>query len=67
MTEGVRYRIGIATQGFRGGVSGQNFYINETITLDEGKLNVDIIETVPVTTIEVVSVEVSSLEVEGAY
>jgi len=59
-------RLSIATRGFRG-TFGINNYINETLTLDEGQLNVDIIETVPVATIEVVSVEVSSLDVEGAF
>jgi hypothetical protein len=59
-------RLAIATRGFRG-TFGINNYINETLTLDEGQLNVDIIETVPVATIEVVSVEVSSLDVEGAF
>ena len=59
-------RLAVATRGFRGNI-GEKFYINETLTLDEGQLNVDIIETVPVATIEVVSVEVSSLDVEGAF
>jgi hypothetical protein len=59
-------RLAIATMGYR---STQEFktYINEEIALNEGELNVDIIETVPVATIEVVSVEVSSLDVEGAF
>jgi hypothetical protein len=59
-------RLAIATRGFRG-TFGINNYINETLTLDEGQLNVNIIETVPVVSIEVVSVEVSSLDVEGAF
>ena len=59
-------RLAIATRGFRG-TFGINNYINETLTLDEGEVNIDILETVPVATIEVVSVEVSSLDVEGAF
>ena len=58
-------QLAIATRGFRGTFSVNN-YINETISLDEGLVNVDIIETVPVATVEVVSVEVSSLDIEGA-
>lgn len=56
----------MATRGFRGTFEVNN-YINETLALDEGQLNVDIIETVPVATIEVVSVEISSLDIEGAF
>jgi len=58
-------RLAIATRGFRG-TFGINNYINEELVLDEGELNVNILETVPVATIEVVSVEVSSLDIEGA-
>jgi len=35
MTEGVRYRIGIATRGFRGGSGGGNVYITETVELSD--------------------------------
>lgn len=58
-------RLAIATMGYR---STQEIktYINEELSLDEGEVNVDIFETVPVATIEVVSVEVSSLDIEGA-
>jgi len=59
-------RLAIATRGFRGTFAINN-YINEELVLDEGELNVDILETVPVATIEVVSVEVSSLDIEGAF
>jgi hypothetical protein len=59
-------RLAVATRGFRGTFEVNN-YINETLSLNEGELNVDIIETVPVATIEVVSVKVSSLDVEGAF
>jgi hypothetical protein len=59
-------QLAIATRGFRGNI-GEISYINETLTLDEGQLNVNIIETGPVVSIEVVSVEVSSLDVEGAF
>tara|TARA_R110000868_G_scaffold354143_1_gene615428 strand:- start:82 stop:276 length:195 start_codon:yes stop_codon:yes gene_type:complete len=59
-------RLAVATRGFRG-TFGINNYINETLALDEGLVNIDIVETVPVATIEVVSVEVSSLDVEGAF
>ena len=58
-------QLAIATRGFRGNI-GEKFYLNETISLDEGLVNVDIVETVPVATIEVISVEVSSLDIEGA-
>jgi hypothetical protein len=58
-------QLAIATRGFRGNI-GEKFYINEELTLNEGEVNVDIFETVPVATIEVVSVEVSSLDIEGA-
>ena len=58
-------QLAIATRGFRGNF-GEKFYLNETISLDEGLVNVDIVETVPVATIEVISVEVSSLDIEGA-
>ena len=59
-------QLAIATRGFRGSF-GEKFYINETISLDEGQINVNIEEAVPVATIEVVSVEVSSLDIEGAF
>jgi hypothetical protein len=58
-------QLAVATRGFRG-TFGEKFYVNEAISLDEGTLNVDIIETVPVATIEVISVEVSSIDIEGA-
>ena len=58
-------QLAIATRGFRGDI-GEKFYLNETISLDEGQINVNIEEAVPVATIEVVSVEVSSLDIEGA-
>jgi len=58
-------QLAIATRGFRGTFA-EKFYINEEISLDEGSVNISIIETVPVATIEVVSVEVSSLDIEGA-
>jgi len=66
MRSGKNFRLSVATRGFRGTFEVNN-YINETLAIDEGQLNVDIIETVPVATIEVVSVEVSSLDVEGAF
>jgi len=59
-------RLAIATRGFRG-TFGINNYINEELVLDEGELNVDILETVPVASIEIVSVDVASLDVEGAF
>lgn len=59
-------QLAIATRGFRGNI-GEKFYLNETISLDEGQINVNIEEAVPVATIEVVSVEVSSLDIEGAF
>lgn len=59
-------QLAIATRGFRGDF-GEKFYLNETISLDEGQINVNIEEAVPVATIEVVSVEVSSLDIEGAF
>ena len=58
-------QLAIATRGFRGNI-GEKFYINEELSLDEGLVNVNIIETVPVATVEVISVEVSSLDIEGA-
>lgn len=58
-------QLAIATRGFRGNI-GEKFYVNEELSLDEGLVNVDIVETVPVATIEVISVEVSSLDIEGA-
>lgn len=61
----VQRRLAIATRGYRGDI-GEVFYINEELSLDEGEVNVNIFETVPVATIEVVSVEVSSLDIEGA-
>ena len=61
----IERRLAIATRGFRGNI-GEKFYINEELSLDEGLVNVNIIETVPVATIEVISVEVSSLDIEGA-
>lgn len=39
---GERYRIGIATRGFRGGAGGGNFYINETVTLEDLSTTTDI-------------------------
>ena len=51
-------RLAVATRGFRG-TFGEKFYVNEAISLDEGLVNIDIIE--------VISVEVSSLDVEGAF
>jgi hypothetical protein len=59
-------QLAVATRGFRGTFA-EKFYVNEAISLDEGLVNIDIIETVPVATIEVISVEVSSLDVEGAF
>jgi hypothetical protein len=59
-------RLAVATRGFRGTFEVNN-YISETLSLDEGQLNVDIVETVPVATIEVVSVDVLSLDIEGAF
>lgn len=35
MTEGVRYRIGVATRGFRGGVGEGKFYINQTLEVSD--------------------------------
>jgi hypothetical protein len=32
MTAGARFRIGVATRGFRGG-TGENLYINQTVSL----------------------------------
>ena len=61
----IERRLAIATRGFRGNI-GEKFYINEELSLDEGLVNVNIIETVPVATVEVISVEVSSLDIEGA-
>jgi len=58
-------QLAIATRGFRGTFA-EKFYINEQLSLDEGLVNISIIENVPVATIEVVSVEVSSLDIEGA-
>lgn len=62
----IERRLAIATRGFRGNI-GEKFYINEELSLDEGLVNISIIENVPVATIEVVSVEVSSLDIEGAF
>jgi hypothetical protein len=59
-------QLAIATRGFRGTFAINN-YINEELVLDEGELNVDILETVPVASIEIVSVDVASLDVEGAF
>ena len=42
MTEGVRYRIGIATRGFRGGVGGGNIYITETVELTDVSSEVNV-------------------------
>jgi hypothetical protein len=66
LRSGNNFRLSVATRGFRVTFEVNN-YINETLALDEGQLNVDIIETVPVATIEVVSVEISSLDIEGAF
>jgi len=59
-------QLAIATRGFRENI-GEKFYINEELSLDEGLVNISIVENVPVATIEVVSVEVSSLDIEGAF
>ena len=58
-------QLAIATRGFRGTFA-EKFDLNEELSLDEGEVNVDILENVPVVTIQVIGVEVSSLDVEGA-
>ena len=42
---GERYRIGIATRGFRGGAGGENIYITETVELTDISSEVNIAVT----------------------
>jgi hypothetical protein len=39
---GERYRIGIATRGFRGGSGGENVYITETVELTDVSSEVNV-------------------------
>jgi hypothetical protein len=67
-------QLALATRGYRGDF-GEKYYINEEISLDEGGLIVDFIDTIQVKSIESISVdvvvesvgvEVNSIEIEGA-
>jgi hypothetical protein len=67
-------QLALATRGFRGDF-GEKYYINESISLDEGTLGITISDTVRVSSIESikveasiesVSVDVRSIEIEGA-
>lgn len=55
---GERYRIGIATRGFRGGAGGENFYINETLTLEDISTTTSIEVSAPTVDINIASVAV---------
>lgn len=61
-------QLNIATRGLRGSLSGDKFYINETLTFEEGAtelgvLRVDTVQQVFVDSrVEVVSVEVKTLD-----
>lgn len=56
--EGQRYRIGIATRGFRGGSGGGNVYINETLTLEDTSTTTSIEVSAPTVDINIASVAV---------
>lgn len=43
MSGGVRYRLGIATSGFRGGSGDGNVYITETVELSDLSSEVDVL------------------------
>lgn len=67
-------QLALATRGFRGDF-GEKYYINESISLDEGSIGITIADTIKVNsvesiaveaTIESVSVDVRSIEIEGA-
>lgn len=51
MSGGQRYRLGIATRGFRGG-SGENLYINQTVELSDISIITDVSINVPTVTID---------------
>ena len=55
---GERYRIGIATRGFRGGAGGGNFYINETLTLEDISTTTNIEVSAPLVDVSIASVAV---------
>lgn len=72
MTE--QSRLSYATRGFRGRLI-DRFYVNESIELDEGILNITIVDTLRVDTIETIAVDVKidsvgvsvkSIQIEGS-